>query len=319
VSPPLFPIEHAPLPQNKEYVPKYLFYFIMEKRNSNLLYSMQNEFNFDGFQELIRTPLEKKDPRSFETIRNALRLAKSDAGEPFRFLVHFFIGKKFKCKEARDHWRHMIRHKENLEAKLGRRFGIQAAMFDYFDSLGISTQRSVSYPAASSAREFVPDVVKEDEPIARSHLIGNHLEIFKKEVFRAKRYKHSLSAIVLEIDDMYKINQLSSKNQSEEVLSVIVKIIAKTIRIVDILNRYLDDRFFIILPNTNKREATELAERIRQNIFERTKRIFGISGVTATLSVGQTMGDSNSSDFIKHLETILHEGKKKKCNIVYSL
>jgi diguanylate cyclase (GGDEF)-like protein len=280
---------------------------------------MQNEFIFDGFQELIRTPLEKKDPRSFETIRNALHSAKSEASEPFRFLVHYFIGKKFKCKEAREHWRHLIRHKENLEAKLGRRFGIQASMFDYFDTLGISTPWSASSRAVSSVREASPDLVNQEEPILRNSLIGNHLEIFKKEVFRAKRYKHSLSAIVLEIDDMHKINQLSSKNQSEEVLSLIVKIIAKTIRIVDILNRYLDDRFFIILPNTNKREATELAERIRQNIFERTKRIFGISGVTATLSVGQTMGDSNSSDFIKHLETILHEGKKKKCNLVYSL
>jgi diguanylate cyclase (GGDEF)-like protein len=280
---------------------------------------MQNEYIFDGFQELIRTPLEQKDPRSFETIRNALHSAKSAASEPFRFLMHHFIGKKFKCKEAKDHWRHMIRHKESLETKLGRRVGVQAAVFDYFDTIGIETQWSASSPTASSGREVLPDVVNQEEPISRGGLAGNHLELFKKEVFRAKRYKHSLSAIMVEIDNMQKISRLSSTISSEEVLSLIVKIIAKTIRIVDILYRYLDDRFLIILPNTNKREATELAERIRQNIFERTKRIFGNSEVTATLSVGQTMCDSHSFDFIQHLETILQEGKKKKCNFVYSV
>jgi diguanylate cyclase (GGDEF)-like protein len=124
---------------------------------------------------------------------------------------------------------------------------------------------------------------------------------------------------MLDVDDFQRINQLLSNKSGEGILTIIVKIIKKTIRIVDFLHQYSGNRFLIILPNTNKREAYELAERIRQNICERTKRIFGASGVTATLSAGQTMSTSNSVEFMKHLEIILEEGKRRKCNMVYSL
>jgi diguanylate cyclase (GGDEF)-like protein len=89
---------------------------------------------------------------------------------------------------------------------------------------------------------------------------------------------------------------------------------------VDILTRYSGDQFLVILPNTNKRESMELAERLRQNVCERTKRIHGLdSGVTVTLSVGQTTGASSSTEFMKQLENILTEGKKKQRNKVYAL
>jgi|WetSurMetagenome_2_1015567.scaffolds.fasta_scaffold39353_3 diguanylate cyclase (GGDEF)-like protein len=280
---------------------------------------MHNEFSFDGFHELILAPLGNKDPRSFEIIQHALREEKHPSHDPFRFLIQFFINKKCKEREARDHWRLMIRHKENLEGKLGRRFGVHAALHDYFDCIDGSAQAPGSFHLIPSRRVALPEADSEPETIAQICSPGNHAEIFKKEVFRAKRYKHSLSAIMLDVDDFPKITQLCSDKSGEGILVIIVKIIKKTIRIVDILFQYSGHRFLIILPNTNKREAIELSERIRQNICERTKRVFGSAGVTATLSVGQTLGTSNAAEFARHLETMLDEGKKRKCNTVYSL
>jgi diguanylate cyclase (GGDEF)-like protein len=280
---------------------------------------MHNEFSFDGFHELIQTPLENKDPRSFEIIQHALREEKHHSHDPFRFLIQCLVNKKCREREARDHWRMMIRHKEGLEGKLGRRFGVNAALHDYFDCVDGPVQAPGSFHLISSHRAAPAQTDGEPETIAHICSPGNHAEIFKKEVFRAKRYKHSLSAIMLDVDDFPKIALLSSDKSGEGILLIVVKIIKKTIRIVDILFQYSDHRFLIILPNTNKREAIELSERIRQNICERTKRIFGSTGVTATLSVGQTLSTSNAAEFARHLETMLDEGKKKKCNMVYSL
>lgn len=279
---------------------------------------MQNESPFNGFEELLQLPLEKKDPRSFEIIKNALHDEKHSPHDPFRFLIQYFTGKKFHEQEAIEHWRCMLRHKEYLEAKLDRPIGIYAALFDFFDSIGSSSRLSGSLHLISSHKESPQEPVTQYESITRICSPGNHVEIFKREVSRAKRYKHSLSAIMLEIDDFQQINQMVSHKSGEGILTVIVKIIKKTIRVVDILYQYSGQRFLIILPDTNKREAYELSERIRQNICERTKRIFGASGITATLSVGQTMNNSNSVEFIKHLEIILEQGKKQKCNMVYS-
>jgi diguanylate cyclase (GGDEF)-like protein len=144
------------------------------------------------------------------------------------------------------------------------------------------------------------------------------MEKLKEEMMRAKRYKHALSAILLDIDLFHKINENFSFKVGDEILTVIVKIIKKTVRAVDILTRSSGDRFLLILPNTNKREAAELAERLRQNIQDRTKRIKALpSGVTVSLSVGQSSKEGKSPEFMKSLEYTLEEGKKKGRNAVY--
>jgi diguanylate cyclase (GGDEF)-like protein len=280
---------------------------------------MQNEILNDGFRELIQTPLEKNDPRSFELIQNTLREGKHPPHDPFRFLIQHLTGKKFRERDARDHWRCMLRHKEDISARLGRRFGLQAALHDYFDTADAIAQMKGSMHLVPSSGSVLAQAVDQNEAIARICSPGNHAEFLKKEVFRAKRYKHSLSAIMLDVDEFPQNIRLYSDQSGDGILTIIVKIIKKTIRIVDILFHYSDHRFLIILPNTNTREAIELSERIRQNISERTKRIFGSAGATATLSVGQTTGATNSADFARHLEMVLDEGKKRKCNTVYSL
>jgi hypothetical protein len=181
---------------------------------------MQNEFDFDGFQELIELPLGKKDPRSFEIIKNAFHDAKHPPHDHFHFLIQQLVGKKYRGLEARDHWRRMLRHKENLEAKLGRRVGIHAAAYDYFDTIEKSTRVPGSLHALSSDRQAPIEAVNQDELINRICSPGNHFEIFKKEVFRAKRYKHSLSAIMLDVDDFQSASQLFSDKQGDGILTV---------------------------------------------------------------------------------------------------
>jgi GGDEF domain-containing protein len=65
-----------------------------------------------------------------------------------------------------------------------------------------------------------------------------------------------------------------------------------------------------MLPNTNKREALELAERLKDNICQRTNRIPELSeGVPITIAVGQCTKDDTASDFIKRLEHLIQAGK----------
>jgi len=276
---------------------------------------MDNELPFDGFKELIQYPLEKSDPRSFERIKSFFLDITHAQTDPFRTLVQQLAYKVYRGREAKEHWRHILSHKREMEAKLGRRVGVQAAAIDYFDALGDASPGPVLKETGPAQGDL-----NLEESIAKVYSPNYHLEHLKKEIMRAKRYKHSLSAIMLDIDEFKKINEVFSFKTGDEILTLIVKIIQKTIRAVDILTRYSGDQFLIILPNTNKRESLELAERLRQNVCERTKRIHGLdSGVTVTLSVGQTTGASSSTEFMKQLENILAEGKKKQRNKVYAL
>lgn len=277
---------------------------------------MANELPFDGFKELIEAPLEKTDPRSLDQIRRFFLLINPDPPNPFGILIEKLTGKTFSNRQAISHWRHIIENKKAIQQKLNRTVGIQTAAIDYFEQ-------------QSSEEIFLKISSKMDESIIRKkgenrtekvYSPGYHLEKLKEEILRAKRYKHALSAIMLDIDDFRKINETLSHKTGDKILEIIVKIIKKTIRTVDILSRCSGDRFMLILPNTNKREALELSERLRQNINERTKRIEGIpGGVTVTISVGQCARDDTSSIFLKRLQNVLEDGKKKNRNSVYTI
>jgi diguanylate cyclase (GGDEF)-like protein len=277
----------------------------------------QTELPFEGFKQFIQGPLEISDPLSFERIKSIFIDVPGKPPDPFRLLIQRLTGKTFQGKEARDHWQRIVCHKEDMQAKLGRRVGILVTSLDYFDAIG---NAKTSRPQTPFLNELNPlqNIINREEWINRIYAPGYHLEKLKEEMLRAKRYNHALSSILLDVDEFHKINQDFSFKVGDELLTVVVKIIKKTIRVVDIVTRYSGDRFLIILPNTNKREAMELADRLRVCIFERTKRINGlINGVTVTLSVGQSGKDDKSADFMKSLEYTLEEGKKKARNSVY--
>ena len=277
----------------------------------------QTELPFDGFKQCIQDPLEISDPPSFERIKSILIDLPGTSSDPFRLLIQRLTGKTYRGKEARDHWRRILGHKEDMQAKLGRRVCILVTAIDYFESIA---GPKTSQPQAMFLDELNPlqNTINREEWINRVYAPGYHIEKLKEEMLRAKRYKHALSVILLDVDEFHKINQNFSFKVGDELLTVIVKIIKKTIRAVDIVTRYSGDRFLLILPNTNKREATELADRLRSSIFDRTKRITGLTnGVTVTLSVGQSAKEDKSAEFMKTLEHALEEGKKKSRNSVY--
>ena len=195
--------------------------------------------------------------------------------------------------------------------------GLQTAAVDYFDQ---NTQSSGIFTKNKQRPEKSKLNSTPEHWIERVYAPGYHLEKLKEEMLRAKRYKHALTTIMLDIDNFRKINDTLTFKGGDQVLVLIVKIIKKTIRTVDILTRYSGDRFMLILPNTNKREAMELADRLRQNVNERTKRIEGLqNGVTVTISVGQCSNEDTSTEFLKHLEIALEDGKKRSRNVVYEV
>jgi len=223
---------------------------------------------------------------------------------PFSYIIKKLSNRIFSEPAAVSHWKKILDNKKDMESKLGRRVAIETAAMDYFLS--------------AMHEKTGGDDGKHKEWLNRIYTPSYHIEKMQEEVMRAKRYNHALSAIMLDVDDFSRINDEHSFAVGDEILSLIVKIIRKSIRTVDIISRYSGDIFLIILPNTNKREAIELAERIRQNIPKRTRRISQLSeGITVTLSVSQCEHNENATDFIKKMETLLKTGKQKQRDAVY--
>lgn len=273
---------------------------------------MNSELPFIGFHELIETHLESSDPRSFALIKRFFIEEHPNPAQPFTTLVQKLTGQILPNGEAIVCWRQILKHKVFLQQKLGRTVGIQTASIDYFE---YQSPPDLNIRFTSPKNE--PSV---PQPVEALYLQGYHIEKLKEELLRAKRYKHALSVIMLDIDNFTAIYQAIRAKEGDKVLATIVRIIKKTIRNVDFFCRLSQDRFFLILPNTNQREAKELAERIRVQIYERTKKLSTLAaGVTATLSVGQCEHADSSLEFIRRIERILEDGKRKNGNSVFQI
>ncbi|MBN1761233.1 MAG: diguanylate cyclase [Chitinispirillaceae bacterium] len=278
---------------------------------------MTQELPFTGFQQYIKDPLVSSDQRSLALIKRCFIEDPVSPHHPFATLIQKLTGNAVPYEEALTCWKQILKHKISLQQKLGRTVGIQTAAIDYFEYQSpIDMLFKISPPAPEK---------KPSTSAVTSETIypqgGYHLEKLKEEMLRAKRYKHALSVIMLDIDTSSdEVSTTEPVPINDNVFSTIVNIIKKTIRTVDFLTRLSDFRFFLILPNTNQREAKELAERIRMQIFQRTGRLSSLKeGINSLLSVGQSTDNDSSIDFLRRIERKLDEAKQHRESGVFTL
>jgi diguanylate cyclase (GGDEF)-like protein len=89
-------------------------------------------------------------------------------------------------------------------------------------------------------------------------------EILGKEMARAKRYNHSLSLVMFDIDFFKKVNDSYGHPAGDQVLINLAQAISKAVRPSDIITRYGGEEFAVILPETNQAGLKVFAERLRR-------------------------------------------------------
>lgn len=117
------------------------------------------------------------------------------------------------------------------------------------------------------------------------------------EIEKAKRYGHTLSVMVLDIDNFKTLNERLGRPLGNELLSDFGRLLKKFARGTDCVARYSSEEFMILLPHTDTREARCAAERLRTIVeshsFPRRKRL--------TVSVGIATFPSDANDSISLL------------------
>jgi len=122
--------------------------------------------------------------------------------------------------------------------------------------------------------------------------LGERLE---QEVDRAQRFRHKISLLILDVDDFKAVNDKEGHLQGDLVLETVGRAVLTATRTIDVGARYGGDELALILPETDRRGATIVAERLREEIGD--KEIPRRDGGTmrATISVGvATLPDSAS-------------------------
>lgn len=147
---------------------------------------------------------------------------------------------------------------------------------------------------------------------------GSLPNTLQREIQLAKRHKHNLSLIILDIDNFKEINDVHGHLVGDQILSQTALVIQSTIRETDYAFRIGGEEFLILLVNTTKRGAKILSERLRQNIENPTipEKNNSLPQITASLGVANfNLGETQQS-FISRADKAMYEAKSKGKNKV---
>ncbi|HXI03230.1 MAG TPA: diguanylate cyclase [Candidatus Saccharimonadales bacterium] len=231
----------------------------------------------------------------------------SAASLAVRRLTHLEYG----SEAARELLRSALRHRKELAAALGRDPGMRIALFD----LLVGVQKRVSNPKIIDLPLFegiercaITDYLT---GAANRSYLDSRLDL---EIRRARRYGEHLSLLMLDLDDFKSVNDTSGHLVGDRALREVGQLIVATVRDVDIAARFGGEEFAVILPETPRRGAWVVAERIRVEIERHFRRRGGFErAIRLTVSGGLSCYPQDAEDpssLISKADRALYKAKR---------
>lgn len=137
-----------------------------------------------------------------------------------------------------------------------------------------------------------------------------HMEL-KREIDRARRYKRDVSFITFDVDHFKKVNDTYGHGAGDLVLQNLAAICKSSLRTVDLFARLGGEEFVIVLPETGRLDAMEVAERLRQTIAN-TPISDGDNRIDVTASFGVTVFSGEEEipqELLERADEALYEAK----------
>jgi len=149
------------------------------------------------------------------------------------------------------------------------------------------------------------------------------LERLESEMSRAKRYNSTVSCILFDIDFFKVINDMYGYEWGDVLLKKIAEMLSNLARKEDVVTRYGDEEFMVILPDTSEENAFIFAERFRRDVEkmsfipagEDERHPVKISGGIAAYPYMDNV-EENANTVIRYAEHALYNAKKRGKNKV---
>ena len=147
------------------------------------------------------------------------------------------------------------------------------------------------------------------------------LERMEQEISRSKRYGNALSVLLFDLDFFKVVNDIYGYEWGDVLLRSIADKLKQLIRKEDILTRYGDEEFIVVLPNTSEDNAFLFAERFRKDIEkmefipagEEERHPITISGGISTFPCMKDV-DEDANTVVRYAEHALYNAKQSGKN-----
>lgn len=129
-------------------------------------------------------------------------------------------------------------------------------------------------------------------------------QVLQLEWKRAVRFKRELSLLMIDVDYFKRYNDTYGHLEGDKVLKQLGELLGKNLREVDTVARFGGEEFVALLPDTDKRGALAVAEKLRYLVQE------SLAVITVSIGVANFPDDvSEMDDLIDHADIALYDAK----------
>ncbi len=149
-----------------------------------------------------------------------------------------------------------------------------------------------------------------EREIKEGHLLDETTRLYKSSVFEeladtqikiARRNRWPVGLVVMDIDSLSTINETFGYESGNRVLKHFSSILKSSVRESDLLARYDDDRFVLLLPDCDARNAKKVIQRIQAKVLESPAESEGQEPINIPFSSGVV----SFSGQVARLDTIM--------------
>jgi len=138
------------------------------------------------------------------------------------------------------------------------------------------------------------------------------LDLAEREFQRARRFRHPLALLMVDIDNFKQVNDTFGHAAGDQVLLAVATRGRDNLRDIDLLGRYGGDEFVILLVESELDAARRVAERIRQSVADMPVDI-DQGPLNVTISVGVALFTEecpNLATLLNDADVALYAAKK---------
>jgi diguanylate cyclase (GGDEF)-like protein len=187
--------------------------------------------------------------------------------EAYPIILHIFTHVLLDPDDAEKSWKEIISLHNVMTQALKQKISIRTAICEYF----CSVHKSIRNPKVVEIHVF-EKTLKDSRYDGLTGLMNRQAlnETLNNEFNRSKRHKEDLSIVFFDLDNFKKVNDVYGHLAGDEALTQVAKILLMEKRLEDIAARYGGEEMVLVLPETAKKNAYVLAERIRSRVESMT-------------------------------------------------
>lgn len=159
------------------------------------------------------------------------------------------------------------------------------------------------------------------DPLTGLHNRRYLVQRIDEEFSRARRYRTPLSLVLLDIDQLKRINDAGGQSAGDSAIRSVSELIRAHIRKEDVLGRMGEESYAVLLPGNRYRGAAVLANKIRTGVerllvpFQgETLRVLVSAGIS---TVPDNPAIASADDLMRATEDALEEAKSRGGNRVF--